>query len=122
MRIRPWSIPIANSVCGCWPAAILHSGLCPGQILVQERRRPMSPKLAFFAAVVLAALVAAPAVNAQIESGLHARPRITRSIDEMDRVALAGNTHPEARAANDRGCVADDFVGEHMCLQLDTSP
>ena len=82
----------------------------------------MSPKLAFFAVVVLAALVAAPAVNAQVESGLHAQPRITRSVDEMDRVALAGNTHPEARAANDRGAVANDFVVEHMLLQLKRSP
>jgi regulation of enolase protein 1 (concanavalin A-like superfamily) len=53
---------------------------------------------------------------------LHARPRITQNINETDRVALAGNTHPEARSANDRGVVADDLAMEHMLLQLKRSP
>src|SRR5260370_12090854 len=65
---------------------------------------------------------AAPTVNAQCESGLHARPRITQSINEMDRVALGGNTHPDARLANDRGAVANDFSLAHMLLQLKRSP
>ena len=75
-----------------------------------------------FFLVVLAVLIAAPSVNAQVESGLHARPRITQIIDETNRVALAGNTHPEARPANDRGAVANDFAMEHMLLQLKRSP
>src|SRR6266849_574513 len=82
----------------------------------------MSRKLGFFAVVVLAALVAAPSVCAQIESGVHARPRITQSVDEMNRVALEGNTRPEAKAENDRGTVAAGFVMEHMLLQLKRSP
>src|SRR5271167_4978874 len=79
-------------------------------------------KLGSFSLAVIAVLVAAPAVNAQVESGLHARPRITQNINETDRVALAGNTHPEARSANDRGVVADDLAMEHMLLQLKRSP
>src|SRR6266849_2498574 len=71
--------------------------------------------------VVLAVLIAAPAVNAQVESGLHARPRITQSVDDMNRVVLEGSTHPEARPANDRGSVANDFAMEHMLFQLKRS-
>src|SRR5258708_9981687 len=82
----------------------------------------MSRKLGFFSIVVLAALVLSPSVSAQVESGLHARPRITQGIDETNRVALAGNTRPEARSAKDRGAVANDFPMEHMLLQLKRSP
>src|SRR6266852_6335281 len=82
----------------------------------------MVRKWGSFSLVVLAILFAEPTVHAQVESGLHARPRITQSINEMDRVALTGNTHPEARLANDRGAVAKDFAMEHMLLQLKRSP
>src|SRR5216683_839955 len=82
----------------------------------------MVRKWGSFSLVVLAILFAEPTVRAQVESGLHARPRITESINEMDRVALQGNTRPEARLANDRGPVANDFVMDHMLLQLKRSP
>src|SRR5260370_31588406 len=82
----------------------------------------MVRKWGSFSLVVLAILFAGPVVRAQVESGLHARPRITQSINEMDRVALTGNTHPEARLANDRGAVANNFPMEHMLLQLKRSP
>ncbi len=82
----------------------------------------MLRKFASFSLVVLAALIAAPSLNGQVESGLHSRPRVTQSINEMDRVALSGNTRPEARLANDRGPVANDFAMEHMLLQLKRSP
>jgi hypothetical protein len=82
----------------------------------------MACKLGSFSLTVLAVLGIASAVHAQVESGLRARPRITQSIDERDRVPLEGNTRPEARAANDRGVVADDFAMEHMLLQLKRSP
>src|SRR5260370_8092164 len=82
----------------------------------------MVRKLGSCSAVALAFLPVGPAINAQVESGLHARPRITQSINEMDRVALQGNTHPEARLANDRGAVANDFAMEHLLLQLKRSP
>ena len=71
---------------------------------------------------VLAVLFATSSASAQVDSGVHARPRITQSIDEMDRVALEGNTHPAARPANDRGAVPNDFAMEHMLLQLKRTP
>src|SRR6266436_5551770 len=82
----------------------------------------MVRKWGSFSLVVLGILFAASTVRAQVESGLRARPRITQSINEMDRVALPGNTHPEARLANDRGVVAKNFPMEHMLLQLKRSP
>ncbi|HEV2197935.1 MAG TPA: protease pro-enzyme activation domain-containing protein [Candidatus Acidoferrum sp.] len=82
----------------------------------------MFRKTGFLAIVVLAALIAAPSVFAQLESGAHAGPRITQAIDETNRVALRGNTRPEAVLANDRGPVTKDFVMEHMLLQLKRSP
>src|SRR5260370_27994677 len=82
----------------------------------------MVRKWGSFSLVVLAILFAAPALYAQVETGLHARPRITQSINEMDRVALTGNTHPEASLANDRGPVANNFPMAHMLIQLTHSP
>jgi hypothetical protein len=82
----------------------------------------MVRKLGSLSLTVLAILTAALSVNAQVDSGLHARPRITQSINETNRVALEGNTRPEASPANDRGAVANDFAMEHMLLQLKRSP
>src|SRR5262245_28606845 len=88
----------------------------------------MFRKTGFLATVVLAVLVAAPSGFAQTESGAHARSRntqarIPQAIDETNRVALRGNTRPEAAAfANDRGPVAGDFAVDHMLLQLKRSP
>src|SRR6266481_1175260 len=82
----------------------------------------MVRKWGSFSLVVLAILFAGPVVHAQIDSGPRARPRITQSINEMDRVALTGNTHPEASLANDRGRVANNFPMDHMLLQLKRSP
>jgi hypothetical protein len=82
----------------------------------------MSRKLGFFSAFVLTTFVSATSVCAQVESSLHARPRITQGIDEASRATLEGNTHPEARPTNDRGPVANDFAMEHMLLQLKRSP
>lgn len=93
----------------------------------------MFRKTGFFATTVLAALVAAPSVFAQVGGGTHAGPqiaqdrttqaRITQAIDETNRVALRGNTRPEAAVlANDRGPLANDFPMQHMLLQLKRSP
>src|SRR5229473_2410343 len=82
----------------------------------------MVRKLGSLSFAVLAVLFAESAVNAQVESGWHARPRITQGISEMNRVALQGNIRPEARLANDRGPVASNFVMDHMLLQLKRSP
>lgn len=51
-------------------------------------------------------------------SGLHSRPLVTQAVDENRRVALEGNTRPEANLRNDRGVVPDAFPLDHMLLQL----
>src|SRR6266478_1431555 len=123
MGTRLSIIPTAHSRCCVLAPAVLRSASCSEQIFAVSGERPtMSRKLRFFSVIVLAALVSAPAVRAQIDSGVHARPRITEYLDETNRVALAGNTHPEARPANDRGAVANDFAMDHMLLQLKRSP
>ena len=67
---------------------------------------------------ILLAIAVVPAVQAQ--SGPHIL--ITQNIDESKLVTLAGNTRPEATAKYDRGRVADNFVIQHMLLQLQRSP
>ena len=47
---------------------------------------------------------------------------ITQEVAEASLVRLAGNTRPEANAANDRGPVAPEFPMEHMLLQLRRPP
>lgn len=47
-----------------------------------------------------------------------ARPLITQKIDESKVHKLAGNTRPEATAANDQGAVSDDLALDHILLQL----
>ena len=47
---------------------------------------------------------------------------VTGAIDEGRMVALAGNTRPEARLANDRGRLADGFALDHMELLLKRPP
>lgn len=46
---------------------------------------------------------------------------ITGKIDESRRKTLAGNTRPEATAANDAGAVPGDLTMDHMILQLTRS-
>jgi len=46
---------------------------------------------------------------------------IHRDIDESQRVALRGNTRPEATAANDLGALAGDTRLSHLILQLKRS-
>jgi subtilase family serine protease len=52
----------------------------------------------------------------------HPAPMIRDAVDAARQVRLAGNTRPEATAANDRGQVADDFKLDHMLLHLKRSP
>ncbi len=82
----------------------------------------MVRKLGSFFVTAFAALFIVPPASAQGESGLHARPRITQSSDETQRIVLEGNTRPEAKAENDRGAVVIGFPMEHMLLQLKRSP
>jgi subtilase family serine protease len=51
-----------------------------------------------------------------------AGPQITARVDESRTVMLAGNTRPEAIAANDRGRVADSLPMENIQLELRRSP
>ena len=74
-------------------------------------------RLAVFA---FASLTLTPALFGQ--NGVRPAPMIREAIDEAKRVTLAGNTRPEANAANDRGRVADDFAMDHMLMQLKRSP
>ena len=67
--------------------------------------------LAAAAAVTMTAWAAVPTPQA----------RITTPIDETKRVVLAGNTRPEATAANDLGQVEDGLSMEHMQLLLKPS-
>src|SRR5713226_1321599 len=122
MRTGPSTIPTADSRGRAWRRRRPLRVVLGARFRLKKIRRPMSRKLGFFSAVAVAALVSAPSVCAQIETGVHARPRVTQSVDETNRVALAGNTRPEARPANDRGVVANDFAMEHMLLQLKRSP
>src|SRR5258706_14365740 len=46
------------------------------------------------------------------------RDRITRFIDDDQRVTLRGNRHPLAVARHDAGAVAPDYAMEHMLLTL----
>jgi subtilase family serine protease len=46
---------------------------------------------------------------------------IGQAVDDGQRIALFGNTRPEANQANDVGRVADNFAMDHMLLQLKRS-
>jgi hypothetical protein len=90
---------------------------------LRQERSPMLRKvgLASFAVFVLAVLFPVSAASAQAEAGQSARARITQNIDEGERTALRGNTHPEAKVENDRGAAREDLPLEHMLLQLKRS-
>jgi uncharacterized repeat protein (TIGR01451 family) len=61
------------------------------------------------------ALGGAPAARAQTDA---ARVLIDTPVDDSRLVRLAGNTRPEATAANDRGRVPDEMPLPHMLLLL----
>ncbi|MGO9272915.1 MAG: choice-of-anchor D domain-containing protein, partial [Terriglobia bacterium] len=61
----------------------------------------------------------------QAQSSRSVRPpadRVTKEVDDGQRVILTGNTRPEAKAINDRGRVSDDLMLDHMMLQLQRTP
>ncbi len=78
--------------------------------------------VAFASLVFVLFFIPLRTVHAQGSSGRNARLLVTQKIDETKRVALKGNTRPEANFKNDRGAVADDFVMEHMLLLLKRPP
>jgi subtilase family serine protease len=73
--------------------------------------KPVSRLAAFILPVISisAAYAAAPAT-------------VTGAIDEQSLTSLAGNTRPEARLANDRGKLADNFALDHLQLLLKRPP
>ena len=76
---------------------------------------------AALAAVTILLILSFPgAAQAQVANS--ARPLITEKVSDAKLVTLAGNTRPEATAANDRGMLAWDAPMEHMLLQLKRSP
>ncbi len=78
---------------------------------------PRRTALCTFTITVLALALVFPLVSFS-QTGGHSRALITQRIDETKLMTLAGNTHPDAIPANDRGIVADDFQMDHMLLQL----
>ena len=78
----------------------------------------MSRKSAVSLALGGLAFAFAIALSSQAFADPAARALITRAINNNDRVALVGNTHPEATAANDRGAVASSMAMDHMQLLL----
>jgi subtilase family serine protease len=67
-------------------------------------------------------LAAGMSYQRRVSAGGGPRVLITHKINEAALVRLAGNTRPEANAANDRGPVRDSFPLKHMLLQLRRSP
>ena len=63
-------------------------------------------------------------IGAKVASSAGSRtaPVITASINENALTTLAGNTRPQATAANDRGIVAADLPMEHILLLLRRAP
>src|SRR5579863_5124937 len=55
-------------------------------------------------------------------AGSHGRALITQPINENRLRTLAGNTRPEVKTATDSGAVPDNFVMDHMMVQLQRAP
>src|SRR5690349_14893801 len=70
----------------------------------------------------LACLFIFGAARAQVRQGGFVPPRITQRVDDGKRVVLVGSTRPKVDRDNDRGTVPDDFLLDHLLLQLRRSP
>ena len=77
------------------------------------------PRIWSVASVVAASCTVALLAQPQT---VRAEARVTAAVDESDRVALEGNTHPLARAEFDRGAAPADLPAERMLLVLQHSP
>jgi subtilase family serine protease len=90
------------------------------QVLAEARRGAVYLMSTGRSILMALGLLAALANSAPLfaQTSATRQPLITAAIDEAKLVSLAGNTHPEANAANDRGPVANDFPLEHLYLQL----
>ena len=72
--------------------------------------------------VAICTLILLACGRAAFSAGSRTPPLVTAAIDKNALITLAGNTRPEATAANDRGAVADDVAMEHLMLQLRRAP
>jgi subtilase family serine protease len=62
------------------------------------------------------------ATQSPAEQFVAPRVRIVNRIDESDRITLKGNTHPAARAANDKGPVSPTLAMTDLILVLSRDP
>jgi len=81
----------------------------------------MRPFFICLFSILIAVLIPAASADTAIKSP-PARLMITRSIDPAKLITLYGNTRSEATEQNDRGKVPDQFLMDHMLLQLRRSP
>ena len=72
--------------------------------------------------VAICALTLLTCARTAFSASSQTPPLIAAAIDESALITLAGNTRPEATAANDRGAVSPDIPMEHMLLQLRRAP
>src|SRR5215813_10469714 len=81
-------------------------------------------RIASITAVLIAILgLAVPLkMAAHAQTAPRPQPMITQPISEANLARLFGNTRPEVNAANDRGRLPDNFLMEHMLLQLRRPP
>ena len=70
---------------------------------------------------ILCAAVLLQSGSSPVFSQTRPETLIRARVDESKTVTLAGNTRPEANAANDAGEAADDLAMDHMLLQLKRS-
>lgn len=78
--------------------------------------------LCIYSAVITCLLIVGAPCSLLSQVHGPSRPRITQNIDDSKLVRLAGNTRPEANAANDRGAVFGGLSLEHMLLLLRRAP
>jgi hypothetical protein len=94
---------------------------CDDVDLLQCRRRSsMASTRTFPASFAVAAIgaIALVAAATSVRAQSPAPHLITQAINPANLTTLAGNTRPEANAANDRGMVPDSLPLNHMLLQL----
>jgi Pro-kumamolisin, activation domain/Divergent InlB B-repeat domain len=92
---------------------------------VNKRRNKLIERLGIAGVMLVIAVLSLalrPSAYAQTPSvaaaAAQAQPMITAAVNDAARATLAGNTRPEATAANDRGRVDDAMPLQHMQLQL----
>jgi subtilase family serine protease len=99
--------PCATTPCATTPCATTPCATTPGAAVLCAA--------AFCAAALCGAALGATAAQA-------APPTVTRPVNDLQTVTLAGNTRPEANPANDRGALPAETPLAHMELLLKRPP